>query len=57
MVLERRGAQESWLIFKDPLFQSQKYSIPMDTGNQAKQACTDEQDGPDKTCFYEHDIQ
>lgn len=49
MVLERRGAQDSWLIFKDHLLQAQECSIPMDTRNQAKEACMDEQDGPDKT--------
>jgi len=28
-VLERRGVQESWLIFKDHLIQAQEDSIPM----------------------------
>ena len=29
MVLERRRVQESWLVFKDYLFQSQEWSIPI----------------------------
>jgi len=48
--LEERGAQESWLIFKDHLLQAQEQCIPKEEVRQKRQdACMDEQGAPGET--------
>jgi len=57
--LVQRGAQESWLMFKDHLLQAQERCIPTErkSGKKHQEACTDEQGAPGQTQAHKGSLQ
>ncbi|GAB0208907.1 hypothetical protein GRJ2_003356400 [Grus japonensis] len=57
--LEGRGAQDSWLVFKDHLLQGQERCIPTKkkVRQNCQEACMDEQDAPEQSQMQKGSLQ